>query len=196
MILITGALGFIGSHTARALLDLGESCVLTRHRASRCPDFLAEEIDKRVFVEELDVTDQTAYLDLGKRHAITGIAHLAADSNTLDTIENLRANTQGLLNALRAARDWGVARIGIASTLGVYVGVPEIPFREDMPLPMSKMLPIPVFKRSAELFASLVGDRDGVDVVNLRISTIWGPLIRNREPTVPRLVRRGHRADG
>lgn len=28
MILITGGLGFIGSHTTRALLDLGESCVL------------------------------------------------------------------------------------------------------------------------------------------------------------------------
>jgi len=33
MILITGGLGFIGAHTARALLDLGESCLLTQHRA-------------------------------------------------------------------------------------------------------------------------------------------------------------------
>jgi nucleoside-diphosphate-sugar epimerase len=30
VILITGGLGFIGSHTARALLDLGESCLLTQ----------------------------------------------------------------------------------------------------------------------------------------------------------------------
>jgi nucleoside-diphosphate-sugar epimerase len=40
MILITGGPGFIGSHTARALLDLGESCVLTPHRVARRPEFL------------------------------------------------------------------------------------------------------------------------------------------------------------
>ena len=34
MILITGGLGFIGSHTTRALLDLGESCVLVQRRAT------------------------------------------------------------------------------------------------------------------------------------------------------------------
>ncbi|HEX6467521.1 MAG TPA: NAD-dependent epimerase/dehydratase family protein [Streptosporangiaceae bacterium] len=32
MILLTGGLGFIGSHAARALLDLGEDVVVTRHR--------------------------------------------------------------------------------------------------------------------------------------------------------------------
>ena len=34
MILITGGLGSIGSHTARALLDLGEPVVLTAHRTT------------------------------------------------------------------------------------------------------------------------------------------------------------------
>jgi UDP-glucose 4-epimerase len=47
MILLTGGLGFIGSDTARAALDLGESCVLTRRRGSEVPVFLREEIGKR-----------------------------------------------------------------------------------------------------------------------------------------------------
>jgi len=40
MILITGGLGSIGSHTARALLDLGESVVLTAHRSTQLPEYL------------------------------------------------------------------------------------------------------------------------------------------------------------
>ena len=35
MILITGGLGFVGSHTARALADLDEPCVLVQRRVSR-----------------------------------------------------------------------------------------------------------------------------------------------------------------
>jgi UDP-glucose 4-epimerase len=186
MILVTGGLGFIGSHTARALLDVGESCVLTQHRASARPDFLTES---GVLIESLDCADEHAFLDLGRRHDITGIVHLAGgDLGTLDPIDYLRANTLGLLNALRAAREWDVSRISIASTVGVYLGVPDVPFREDAPLPMVPMHPTPVVKRSAELFASLVADSSGLDVVSLRLSTIWGPLIRNLEPVVPRLV--------
>ena len=41
MILITGGLGSIGSHTARALLDLGESVVLTAHRSTQLPELFA-----------------------------------------------------------------------------------------------------------------------------------------------------------
>jgi nucleoside-diphosphate-sugar epimerase len=51
MILITGGLGSIGSHTARALLDLGESVVLTAHRSTQLPDYLADELGGRVVVE-------------------------------------------------------------------------------------------------------------------------------------------------
>lgn len=43
VILVTGGLGSIGSHTARALLDLGEPVVLTAHRSAWLPDFLAAE---------------------------------------------------------------------------------------------------------------------------------------------------------
>ena len=59
MILITGGLGSIGSHTARALLDLGESVVLTAHRSTELPEYLAEEPGGQVVVEPLDTADQS-----------------------------------------------------------------------------------------------------------------------------------------
>jgi nucleoside-diphosphate-sugar epimerase len=83
MILITGGLGSIGSHTARALLDLGESIVLTAHRSTELPEFLAGEPAGRVVVEPLDTADEASFVEIGKRHEITGIVHLAAAPHDL-----------------------------------------------------------------------------------------------------------------
>lgn len=199
MILVTGGLGFIGSHTARAVLDLGEDVLIARRRRAEPPDFLTGETGGRVVLEDLDVGDPAALGRAGGRHSITAIVHLAtADGRGLDTIETLRANTHGLLTVLRAAQEWSVRRVVVASTLGVYVGVDSIPFREDAALPVEPVLPIPVFKKSAELFASLVAESDGLDAVAARISTIWGPGHRNLAPVIPRLVHaavRGHAPD-
>ena len=107
MILITGGLGSIGSHTARAMLDLGESVVLTAHRSTQLPEYLAGEPGGRVVIEPLDTTNEAAFLDIGKRHEITGIVHLAAGRYDLpDPVEYLRAETLGLLHALTAATVW------------------------------------------------------------------------------------------
>ncbi len=191
MILITGGLGSIGSHTARALLDLGESVVLTVHRSTQLPEYLADEPGGRVVVEPLDTTDEATFLDIGKRHEITGIVHLAAARHDLpDPVEYLRADTLGLLNALKAATVWGVRRFSVASTIGVYAGVDEVPWREDAPLPVVAGHQIPVFKKTAELFATLTGDSAGFDAVSLRIGTIWGPLGLPDSPffALPRLL--------
>jgi UDP-glucose 4-epimerase len=191
VILVTGGLGSIGSHTARALLDLGESVVLTAHRSTGLPDYLAAEPGGRVAVEPLDTTDEAAFRDLGTRHEITGIVHLAAGRFDLpDPVAYLRAETLGLLNALNAAAAWGVRRFSFASTIGVYAGVDEVPWREAAPLPVTAAHQIHAFKKTAELFAALAGDSAGFETVSLRIGTIWGPLGLPDSPffALPRLL--------
>ena len=191
MILITGGLGSIGSHTAGALLDLGESVVLTAHRSSRLPDHLADRPGDRVVVEPLDTTDRPGFLDIGKRHEITGIVHLAASRFDLpDPVEYLRAEAGALLNALEAAREWGVRRFSVASSIGVYIGVDEMPWREDAPLPVLAPHQIHAFKKTAELFAALTDGSAGFEAVSLRIGTVWGPLGLPDNPffALPRLL--------
>lgn len=191
MLLITGGLGAIGSHTARALLDLGESVVLTAHRSARLPEYLAGEPDGRVVVEPLDTTDEAAFLDIGRRHEITGVVHLAAGRyDTSDPVEYLRADTLGLLNALTAAKTWGVRRFSVASSIGVYAGVEQVVLREDALLPAVAAHQIPVFKKTAELFTTLAGDHAGIETVNLRIGTVWGPGSLPDSPffALPRLL--------
>ncbi|MFF0286937.1 NAD-dependent epimerase/dehydratase family protein [Streptomyces sp. NPDC005262] len=178
MILVTGGFGFIGSHTVRALLDLGEDCVVVQRRARELPAVLA---GARVEVEQADVADRDALLAIGDRHDITGIVHLAGSYPWPPVpdapVEATRQALGGLLNIVQAAQEWGVRRLGVASTIGVYFGAGDDgPLREDAPLAMGASVSIPTFKKVGELLGGFLADTTGVDIVNYRVSGTWGPL--------------------
>ncbi len=190
MILVTGGLGFIGSHTVRALLDLGEECVVVQRRTRELPALLA---GARVEVEQADIADRDALLAIGRRHHITGIVHLAgsypeppappasdapdAPDAPVEAVEAARQALGGLLNIAQAAQEWGVRRLGVASTIGVYFGAEnDGPLREDAPLSMRASVSIPTFKKIGELLGGFLADTTGIDIVNYRVSGTWGPL--------------------
>ena len=188
MILVTGGLGFIGAHTARAIVDLGEDCVVSQYRVARSPDFIAAEIGTRIVVEQLDVTDLAAFRALTMKHQITGIVHLAGTGSTPhDTFEDVRANSEGVLNALQIARDLGV-RITLASSIAVYAGLRDESLHEDLRAPLTAGHPIEAFKKTAEVMASYVSAREAVDSVNLRIAGIYGPGYRSMNNMPSRFV--------
>jgi nucleoside-diphosphate-sugar epimerase len=179
MILVTGGLGMIGAHTARALVDLGHEVLVTSHRRAEVPSFLAG----KVTTESLDVTDRDAFLTLGSRYDISDIVHLAGSIPGADPVGFFRTDTTGLLNALDAARTWGVRRFAVASSLGTYIGRTEIPWREDLDLP-TVALPhlIIAFKKAVEPLTTHAFQGSGVQPVVLRIGSVWGPLMDPESP--------------
>lgn len=187
MIVIVGGFGFIGSHVTRALLDLGESCVVVSRRDLPVPALLAGAGD-RLVAERVDVSDREAFLELGKRYAVTGIVNMvgAFGYSAPDPLDDARLTIDGLLNVVQAARDWGVPRVGNASTIGVYLGAPGTsPHREDATLPVSSGNPIAAFKKIGEVLSDHLAAATGVEVINYRISAIWGPLGRTASPFFP-----------
>ncbi len=177
MILITGGMGFIGLHTARALIDAGETVLVTRFRASRLPAFLEAERGTRFLDEAADVTAAHDLIDLALRHEVDGIVHLANPGfRPVSAAEDYRINMQGLINVLEAGRVAGVKRISVASSIAVYQGLPGGPFAEDAPLPMASHNTIEAYKKAQEILAGHWADRTGVDVALLRIASIYGPL--------------------
>lgn len=179
MIVVTGGLGMIGAHTARALVDLGEEVVVTAHRSTGVPSFLSGE----VAVEQVDVTDRSAVLELGSRYRISGIVHLAGSIPADDPVEYFRADTAGLFTMLDAARAWKVRRFAVASSLGVYAGHAESPWHEELPLPAVELPHLIVaFKKSIEPLTVHALQGSGVDPVILRIGSTWGPLMDPETP--------------
>ena len=189
MILITGGLGFIGSHTARALLDLGETCVLAQRREPGPNPLLDEEIGERVVIEQVDVADLAALLDLGARHHITGVIHLAG-AYFGDPISDARTDVIGLLNVIEAAKAWNVRRVGIASSIGVYDSGEAGAQHESSPLPLSASHAIASAKKVNEILTSYLSTAVGIEVYAARIGAIWGPLGRTASQffAVPQLV--------
>ncbi|MFI0718600.1 NAD-dependent epimerase/dehydratase family protein [Streptomyces sp. NPDC021224] len=182
MILVTGGLGFIGSHTVRALLDRGEDVVVLQRRPRPLPSFLDGPDAARIAVESADVADRDALLAVGRRHHVTGIVHLAGsfpwDTAPDTAVAATRTSLDGLLNVVEAAQRWGVRRLGLASTIGVYAGTAlGAPLREDAPLSLAAgPVSIPTFKKVGELLGGHLAHATGLDIVTYRISGTWGPL--------------------
>ena len=176
--LITGGMGFIGLHTAKAFLDQGEDLVITQFRARREPDFIKDEIGNRVQVETLDVSDGEAVKAVLARHKVDGIVHLAVPGlGALQPAEEVRVNILGLVNMLEAVREANLRRISIASSIGVYGALTtDGPFVETMGLPTNSSNPTDAFKKAEEIIGLHYADRTGIDLVALRIGGIWGPL--------------------
>jgi nucleoside-diphosphate-sugar epimerase len=179
MILVTGGLGMIGAHTARALVDLGHEVVVTGHRRTEVPSFLAGQVT----VGLLDVTDRDAFLALGDRHDISDIVHLAGSIPGDDPVRFFRTDTIGLLNALDAARIWGVRRFAVASSLGVYIGRTEIPWHEELALPTAALPHVIIaFKKAVEPLTTHSLQGSAIEPVVLGIGTVWGPLVDPESP--------------
>jgi len=189
MILVTGGAGFIGSHTVRALHDLGQECVLLQRRAPEVPERLA---DLPVHVVQGDVADLGRLLEVGRTYPITGIVHLAVAlpwPATDDPVRDTGRAVDAFLNIVRAAQAWGVRRVVTASTIGVYGGVAaEGGLVEDLPLSMRNLHVIPTFKKVTELLGSYLADATGVEIVNARISGTWGPGGHLPDPFFPASV--------
>jgi UDP-glucose 4-epimerase len=179
MILVTGGFGFIGLHTVRAFLDAGEEVIITRNRTYREPEFLKDDLGKRVKIEQLDVTNTEQLMDIGRRYKIDGICHLAGPGYLApDAAADYRINVFGLLNMLEAAREWQVKRLTLASSVATYYygGAARGPFVETMPLRMTATNPIETYKKVDELLGNHYADRTGIDVAFMRIALIYGPL--------------------
>lgn len=177
MIMITGGLGLIGSHTARALLDRGEGCVLVQRREPGPTPLFPDELGGRVRLEQADAADLRSLLAIGERHPITGIVHLAG-AYFGDPITDARSSANTLLNVLEAGKAWGVRRVGVASTIGVYSPADPSPWREDQPLPLTAAHSIAAAKKVDEVLVSHLGAAVGMDIYAARIGGIWGPLGR------------------
>ena len=177
VILIIGGMGFIGMNTALRCLEVGENVVITQHSASRVPDVMKDEIGKRAFVERMDVTNAFEVNAVFRKHDIDRVISFAAPpARGISPEVDYYIYTVGLQNILEAARNFNVKRVALASSQSVYGGLKSGPYLEGSPLPIESRSQIEAFKKGQEIHSLHYAARAEIDVINLRIGSIYGPL--------------------
>jgi len=179
--LITGIGGFIGSSLARALLSRGEQVRGVDNFSTGKRENLAD-ILSRIDFRESDI------LDLEAMHqACSGVdfvLHQAAipsvPKSVLDPLASNRANIDGTVNVLVAARDAKVKRVVYAASSSAYGDTPTLPKHEAMkPDPIS---PYAVAKLASEQYMISFYRCYGLETVALRYFNIFGP---HQDPSSP-----------
>ena len=179
--LITGIGGFIGSSIARALLARGEAVRGLDNFSTGNKNNLAE-IAARIEVHEADITDLDAMHRACK--GVDFVLHQAAipsvPKSVLDPLGSNRANVDGTVNVLVAARDAKVKRVVYAASSSAYGDTPTLPKHEGMkPDPIS---PYAVAKLASEHYMVSFFRCYGLETVCLRYFNIFGP---RQDPSSP-----------
>jgi UDP-glucuronate 4-epimerase len=187
-ILVTGAAGFIGSHTAVALLERGDRVVgldnlndyydPARKRQNLIEIGAAPGATERFAFVEGDIRDRAQVTDLFAKHQFTAVAHLAAMAGVRVSVDDpwlyYDTNLTGTLNLLDASNSHGKPNFVLASTSSAYGNTKQVPFLEtdaaDRPL-----APYPASKRAAELLGHSYHHIQGLDFTALRFFTVYGP---------------------
>jgi nucleoside-diphosphate-sugar epimerase len=90
-----------------------------------------------------------------------------------DPVTSNRANIDGSLNVLVAARDAGVKRLVYAGSSSAYGNTPTLPKREDMPT--NPLSPYALQKLVAEQYCQMFTRLYGFETVTIRYFNVFGP---------------------
>lgn len=185
-ILVTGAAGFIGFHTAVKLLQRGETVVgvdnlndyydvsLKEARLQQLENF-----ENFTFVK-LDIADKSGMENLWQEHGpFTRVVHLAAQAGVRYSLENpyayVSSNCMGHLTVMEMCRHTqGFEHLVYASSSSVYGGNDKMPFsvKDDVSKPVSLYA---ATKRADELMSHTYSHLYDMPQTGLRFFTVYGP---------------------
>ena len=183
-VLVTGAAGFIGAFTAKALLERGDTVVgldnfndyydvsLKEARAA-----LLEPFDD-FSMARISLEDREAMEALFAREKFDKVVHLAAQAGVRYSLENphsyIESNVVGTLHILEGCRSSSVEHLVYASSSSVYGANTTMPFsihqNVDHPLALYGAT-----KKANELMAHTYSNLYELPTTGLRFFTVYGP---------------------
>lgn len=172
-ILITGGLGFIGSHIADELLDNNEVTIIDNLSTGKINNLKQAEHENLKIVKE-DIRNA----DFDRlTQGIDYIFHLAAMASvplSVDKpVECNDINLNATIKLLKSASDNEVEKIVFSSSSAVYGQNRNMPLKEtEQPMPTS---PYAASKAGCELYLKSFYDSYGLNYTALRYFNVFGP---------------------
>ncbi len=186
-VLVTGAAGFIGMHTAATLLARGDEVVGIDNlndyydpqlKLDRLALLAALPDAERFRFEKLDLADGPGMAALFARERFDRVVHLAAQAGVRYSLENpgayAQSNLVGFVNVLEGCRHHEVEHLVYASSSSVYGGNVKMPFAESDPVDHPVSL-YAATKKANELMAHTYSHLYGLPTTGLRFFTVYGP---------------------
>ena len=183
-VLVTGAAGFIGFHTANALLQRGDEVVGFDNLSAYYDVTLKEARLKNLaphrnfrFIRA-DLKDRAAVESAFREHRPQRVVHLAAQAGVRHSLTHPHdygdANLTGFLNLLEACRHGKVEHLLFASSSSVYGANTRTPFsvHDNVDHPVSLYA---ATKKANELMAHAYAHLYAMPVTGLRFFTVYGP---------------------
>lgn len=198
-ILVTGGAGFIGSHTAEMLRNVGnEVFILDNFSTGKIENiFCGDEKsfrDRKLTVEECDINDLAGVSDIFHTFEPEAVIHLAAQSAIStainDPAKDCMVNAVGTLNMLKASMQYGVKRFVFSSTSAVY-GEYKKPVLFERGIseshPTAPSNPYGISKWMAESYIRLLFPNH----VILRYGNVFGPrqVPIGENQVIPRMIK-------
>jgi len=183
-ILVTGAAGFIGFHTARRLVETGREVIgvdnLSPYYDPKLKEARLRQLAgaKNFTFVRLDLADRAATAALFAEHRFPLVVHLAAQAGVryslVEPYAYADANLDGFLNVLEGCRHNGCRHLLYASSSSVYGANTKMPFRTsdnvDHPLSLYGAT-----KKANELMAHSYSHLFNLPTTGLRFFTVYGP---------------------
>jgi UDP-glucose 4-epimerase len=179
--LITGVAGFIGSSLARAVLGQGDQVRGIDNFSTGKRENITEIVGAIDF-READLLNLEAMHEAcrGVDYVFHEAAIPSVPKSVLDPLGSNRANVDGTVHVLIAARDAKVKRVVYAASSSAYGDTPTLPKHEGMsPNPIS---PYAVAKLASEYYMTSFYRCYGLETVCLRYFNIFGP---RQDPNSP-----------
>ncbi len=182
MILVTGGLGFIGSHLCNALAARSEKVVAFDNAGAEQTAFLKRvradgEWGDSVTVVSGDILDHSRIIETLRSHAVDRVIHTAAMSFIPETVRKpvqaFRVNTEGTLHLLEASRLAGVRKFVFVSTSSVYGDLQRVPADEQHPIEPKDIYG--ATKAAADRIAISYHRTYRLPVAIVRTSSVYGP---------------------
>ncbi|HEX6529019.1 MAG TPA: NAD-dependent epimerase [Burkholderiales bacterium] len=182
-VLLTGAAGFIGMHSAQRLLARGDEVIGVDNLNPYYPvqlkkDRLAQLKHPKLRFHELDIADAAALRRLFENEKPERVLHLAAQAGVRYSLENpaayIQTNLVGFANLLECCRAHAPQNLVYASSSSVYGSNQELPWSESQNVDHPVSL-YAATKKSNELMAHVYSHLYGLNSTGLRFFTVYGP---------------------